>query len=61
MSELHVQGAYQKYRKWCERIGVHPAPFDSWKKTTAMIGDGFAHRQNLVGCFAGATRHPGAN
>jgi hypothetical protein len=64
MSEFHVHTAYQSYKKWCAALGIRPATYESYRLTTAQIGEGIgpgAIRQFNVGSFAGAPRHPGCD
>jgi hypothetical protein len=54
--------AYEKYMDWCSRLGIRPAVFNEWFKTTKLISDA----QNDMATFAVHSRpkdhvHPGVS
>jgi hypothetical protein len=41
--------AYEKYCSWCEFIGIVPAEYQTWKKTTGIISDAVKQVPNHFG------------
>lgn len=41
--------AYEKYCSWCEYIGIVPAEYGTWKKTTSVIMDAVKQNPNRFG------------
>jgi hypothetical protein len=41
--------AYEKYCSWCEYIGIVPAEYQTWKKTTGIISDAVKQVPNHFG------------